>query len=157
MGDDAAPGGTMKVERDITIKAAPQDVWEVLMDPSCLADWVSIHQKLKQAPNGQLEEGDRLTQCLRLMHKNFDVKWKVEQADRPHKAVWEGYGPLRSKASVVYELEPDGNGGTRFHYMNEFKAPMGPLGGFFADHAFQRTSEREADKTLDKLKRLLER
>lgn len=147
----------MKVERDITIKAPPEKCWKVLMDPQRLADWVSIHQKLKDAPDGQLEQGDELTQCLRLMHKNFDVKWKVKQADEPHKAVWEGRGPVRSKAAVVYELESDGDGGTRFHYMNEFKAPMGPLGGFFADHAFQRTSEREADKTLDKLKGLLER
>ena len=146
----------MKVERDITINAAPEAVWAVLMDPQRLADWVSIHQKLKSAPNGRLEKGDQLVQSLRLMRKNFDVKWNVEQADEPHKAVWEGRGPVRSKAAVVYELHPDGNGGTRFHYMNEFKAPMGPLGGFFADHAFQRTSEREADKTLDNLKGLLE-
>jgi carbon monoxide dehydrogenase subunit G len=146
----------MKVVRDITINASPKECWEVLMDPQRLADWVSIHQKLKDAPSGILTEGDELTQCLRLMHKNFDVKWKVEQADRPHKAVWEGRGPVRSTASVVYSLKPDGNGATRFHYENEFKAPMGPLGAFFADHAFQRTSEREADKTLDKLKGLLE-
>jgi carbon monoxide dehydrogenase subunit G len=146
----------MKVERDIEIDASPEEVWNVLMDPDRLADWVSIHRKLKRAPNGRLEEGDELVQSLRLMHKSFDVKWKVEQADKPHKAVWEGRGPVRSKAAVVYELKPGGNGGTRFHYMNEFKAPMGPLGRFFADHAFQRTSEREADKTLDNLKGLLE-
>jgi carbon monoxide dehydrogenase subunit G len=147
----------MKVVRDITIDASPEAVWEILMDPDRLADWVSIHQKLKDAPNGLLTEGDELTQCLRLMHKNFDVKWKVKEADAARKAVWEGRGPVRSKASVVYELRPDDNGGTRFHYVNEFKAPMGPLGAFFADHAFQRTSEREADKTLDNLKGLLER
>jgi carbon monoxide dehydrogenase subunit G len=147
----------MKVERDITIAATPDAVWQILMDPKRLADWVSIHQKLKSAPNGRLEEGDHLVQSLRLMHKNFDVKWKVEQADKPHKAVWEGRGPVRSKAAVVYELKPDGNAGTRFHYMNEFRAPMGPLGAFFADRAFQRTSEREADTTLDNLKGLLER
>lgn len=147
----------MKVERDIEIKAAPEDVWAILMDPQRLGDWVSIHGKLKEAPPGQLDEGDELTQCLRLMHKNFDVKWKVKQADKPRKAVWEGRGPVRSKATVLYELEDDGSGGTRFHYMNEFKAPMGPFGAFFADHAFQGTSEREADRTLDALKKLLER
>ena len=147
----------MKVERDITIDATPEDVWKVLMDPNRLADWVSIHHKLKRAPDGFLEEGDELTQSLRLMHKNFDVRWNVKQADKPRKAVWEGRGPVRSKASVVYELEPDGNGGTSFHYMNEFKSPGGPFGAFIADHAFQRTSEREADRTLNNLKGLLER
>lgn len=147
----------MRVERDITIKAPPAKVWHVLMDPQKLADWVSIHQKLKQAPSGQLEQGDELVQCLRLMHTNFDVKWLVKQADKPHKAIWEGRGPVRSKAEVVYELEPDNDGGTRFHYENEFKSPGGLFGGFIADRAFQGTSEREADKTLDSLKRLLER
>jgi carbon monoxide dehydrogenase subunit G len=146
----------MRVERDITIKATPQEVWKVLMDPQRLAEWVSIHQKLKRAPEGQLEQGDELVQCLRLAHKNFDVKWHVKQADKPSKAVWEGRGPVRSKATVLYGLEPDGDGGTRFHYENEFKSPGGPLGGFLADRAFQGTSEREADKTLDSLKRILE-
>jgi carbon monoxide dehydrogenase subunit G len=146
----------MKVARDITIKAPPEKVWRVLMDPRRLKEWVSIHQKLKSAPDGQLEEGDQLVQCLRLSHKNFDVKWHVKQADKPHKAVWEGRGPIRSKASVVYELRADDDGGTRFHYENEFKSPGGPLGGFIADRAFQGTSEREADKTLKSLKRLLE-
>jgi hypothetical protein len=63
---------------------------------------------------------------------------------------------VRSKASVLYELEPDENGGTRFHYENEFKSPGGALGGFITGHAFQGTSEREADKTLKSLKGLLE-
>lgn len=147
----------MKVQRDITIDAPPEQVWEVLMDPQRLEDWVSIHQHLKDAPGGMLEEGDELTQCLRLMHKNFNVKWKVKQADKPRRAVWEGRGPVRSKAQVTYELESDGDGATRFHYVNEFKAPGGPFGSFFADRAFQGTSEREADKTLDALKGLLER
>lgn len=146
----------MKVERDITIEAPQEEVWAFLMDAHKLGDWVTIHQQLKDAPTSELDEGDELTQCLRLMHKNFNVKWKVKQADKPTKAVWEGRGPVRSKASVVYELEPVGDG-TRFHYVNEFKAPMGPLGAFFADHAFQRTSEREADKSLAVLKKLLER
>ena len=147
----------MRVERDITIKAPPEKVWKVLMDPQKLADWVSIHQKLKRAPSGQLERGDELTQCLRLMHTNFDVKWRVKQANEPHRAVWEGRGPVRSKAEVVYELRSDGDGGTRFHYENEFKSPGGLFGGFIADRAFQGTSEREADKTLDNLKALLEK
>lgn len=147
----------MKVERDITINAPREKVWEVLMDAHRLGDWVSIHQRLDDAPDGELEKGDRLTQCLRLMHKNFNVHWTVKEAKEPAKAVWEGKGPMRSKAQAIYELEPDGDGATRFHYVNEFKPPMGPLGGFFADRAFQSTSEREADKSLASLKQLLER
>ena len=43
-------------------------------------------------------------------------------------AVWEGRGPVRSHARTEYHLTENGDGGTDFHYVNEFKAPGGPLG-----------------------------
>ena len=33
----------MKVERDIRIDAPPERVYEVVMDPRRLEDWVTIH------------------------------------------------------------------------------------------------------------------
>ena len=146
----------MKVVRDIEIAAPRQDVWNKLMDPRCLEDWVSIHKSLKDAPDGELEQGDELTQCLHMAGTSFNVRWKVKEADEPTRAVWEGKGPMRSKATVLYELEDDDNGGTVFHYENEFKAPMGPFGAVI-DRITGGTAERAADKTLANLKRLLER
>ena len=146
----------MKVERTIEIDAPRERVWEKLMDPRCLEDWVSIHKSLKDAPPGELKKGSELTQCLHMAGTSFNVHWKVKEADEPNRAVWEGRGPVRSKAAVVYELEDAGGGKTRFHYMNEFKSPGGPFGAFVADRAFQGTSEREADKSLDNLRRIVE-
>jgi carbon monoxide dehydrogenase subunit G len=145
----------MKVERTIEIKAPPQRVWEKLMDPSCLEDWVSIHKSLKDAPDGELRKGSELTQCLHMAGTSFNVHWQVKEADAPKRAVWEGRGPMRSKAGVTYELEDDGNGGTTFHYMNEFKSPGGPLAGV-VDRITGGTAEKAADKTLANLKQLLE-
>jgi carbon monoxide dehydrogenase subunit G len=146
----------MKVERTIDIDAARERVWETLMDPQCLDDWVSIHKKLVDAPDGELRKGSELTQCLHLAGKNFNVDWKVEEADKPNRAVWAGKGPMRSKAGVVYELEDNGDGKTRFHYMNEFKSPGGPFGAVI-DRITGGTAERQADKTLANLKNLLEK
>jgi carbon monoxide dehydrogenase subunit G len=146
----------MKVERTIEIEAPRERVWAVLMDPRRLADWVSIHKSLKRAPDGQLREGSELTQGVHLAGTSFNVHWKVDEADAPRRAVWEGRGPVRSKASVVYELESAGDSRTRFHYTNEFKAPGGPLGGL-VDRITGHTAERAADKTLANLKALLER
>jgi uncharacterized protein YndB with AHSA1/START domain len=145
----------MKVERTIEIHAPRERVWETLMDPSCLEDWVSIHKSLKEAPRGELREGSQLTQCLHMAGTSFNVHWKVEQVDPPARAVWHGRGPVRSKAMVVYELEDGGNGTTRFHYTNEFKSPGGPFGAV-VDRITGGTAERAADNTLDNLKRLLE-
>ena len=146
----------MKVERTIEIGAPRERVWEKLMDPRCLEDWVSIHKSLKEAPERELTQGDELTQCLHMAGTSFNVKWKVKEADEPSRAVWEGKGPMRSKAAVVYELEENGDGTTRFHYMNEFKSPGGPFGAV-VDRITGGTAERAADKTLANLKSLLER
>ena len=47
----------MKVERNIQIDAPPQRVYDVVMDPGRLKDWVTIHHHLEDAPNGSLKKG----------------------------------------------------------------------------------------------------
>jgi uncharacterized protein YndB with AHSA1/START domain len=145
----------MKVERTIEIAAPRQRVWATLMDAHCLEDWVSIHKELKDAPRGELREGSELTQCLHMAGTSFNVHWKVKDVDAHERAVWEGRGPMRSKAFVVYELEDAGDSKTRFHYTNEFKSPGGPFAKV-VDRITGGTAERAADKTLENLKRLLE-
>ena len=48
------------------------------------------------------------------------------------------------------------NGGTRFEYENEFKAPMGPLGAAASRALVGGVPEREAQASLKQLKALLE-
>ncbi len=143
----------MRVEREIQIDAPPREVYETVMDASRLKDWVTIHQSLEDSPSGQLRKGSKLTQCLKLAGSRFKVTWKVSE-NTPQRAVWEGKGPMRSKAKVVYEFEPE-NGGTCFSYLNEFDLPGGPLGRM-AGPAVKRVTAGELDKSLKNLKKLVE-
>ena len=68
-----------------------------------------------------------MDQTLCLRHANFKVHWTLTEAERPHRATWEGRGPAGSYARTSYRLTPDGDG-THFEYENEFKAPGGLLG-----------------------------
>ena len=145
----------MKVEREIEIAAPPERVYEVVMDPRRLGDWVTIHAELKDAPSGELREGSELSQSLKLAGRKFTVRWRVVEDDCPTRVVWEGSGPVGSKAKVVYELAPDGDGGTRFTYANEYFLPGGALGRL-GGRAVAPASRRESEKSLAKLKRLLE-
>jgi uncharacterized protein YndB with AHSA1/START domain len=145
----------MKVERTIEIRAPRERVWDTLMNPRCLKDWVSIHKELKEAPPGELKKGSELVQCLHMAGTSFNVHWEVKEADEPNRAVWNGRGPMRSRAAVVYELEDAGDSTTRFHYTNEFQSPGGPFGRL-VDRITGRPAEHAADKTLANLKRLLE-
>lgn len=144
----------MKVERSVDIAAAPEDVYDVIADPDRLGEWVTIHQYVDGNAPAELVEGSKMTQCLRLAGRNFKVKWTVVESDRPHRLVWEGRGPVRSKAKVVNELTPTERG-TRFSYTNEFSLPGGPLGSM-AGPVVRRVTAGELDATLQKLKVLLE-
>ena len=68
--------------------------------------------------------------------------------------MWEGRGPLHSKAKVAYEFAPNG-AGTTFRYLNQFDLPLGPVGKV-AGATVRRASLRETDRSIERLKQLLE-
>jgi carbon monoxide dehydrogenase subunit G len=144
----------MRVERSVEIAAPPREVYEVVMDPARLGDWVTIHDHLEDAPNGRLRRGSKLTQSLRLAGRRFKVRWTVAENDPCRKVVWEGRGPVGSHARVVYEFD-ENEQGTRFSYMNQYDLPGGVFGRM-AGRAVSRVTEKELDGSLQKLKSLLE-
>lgn len=144
----------MRIQRSTRIEASPDDVYGLVMDPGRLDEWVSIHDSLPEAPDGELRSGSTLTQRLRIAGRCFTVRWKVTEVDRPRRVVWEGRGPVRTHARVVYELA-DRNGATRFSYLNEYELPGGAVGRL-AGRGVARTAEREMERSLDRLKELLE-
>jgi carbon monoxide dehydrogenase subunit G len=145
-----------KLERTIEINATPEEVYDKLADPSCLGEWVTIQDKLISAPDRLVDKGDEIVQRMKVAHKKFDVTWDVEVADRPKKVRWSGKGPMGTQARATYEIEPNGNGGTRFHYTNEYDLPGGPVGRVVG-RALSNTSGKEADATLARLKKLIEK
>lgn len=143
------------VRESIVIAAPPQRVWETVMDPTRLERWVTTHDSVEQATPGPVSGGDSFKQKLRLAGKSFEVEWKVVEADAPHLARWEGDGPAGSTANVVYRLEPE-DGGTRFEYENEFALPGGMLGKVAGGVLSAAPGRREARRSLDRLRALLE-
>jgi uncharacterized protein YndB with AHSA1/START domain len=140
----------------IDIAAPPEAVWAVVMDNERLGEWVSIHRDLLEHSNGPPAVGSHMEQCLALRGAKFKVKWELVRCDAPHLAEWHGRGPARSKAETEYRLEPL-DGGTRFHYRNEFKAPLGPLGAVASKALVGGLPTKEAHASLNALKALLER
>ncbi len=145
----------MRLEREVHLDAPPQEVYELVMDPRRLEDWVSIHQSLEEAPDGLLTEGDKIRQTLKLAGRPFEVRWTVTTNNRPKHVVWKGEGPVGSTAGIEYGFEEDGEG-TRFRYVNEYDLPGGMLGRFAGRFvAGSKIPDRELDRSLEKLKKLL--
>ena len=66
-------------------------------------------------------------------------------------AVWEGRGPAHSRAHTEYALTGD-DGITRFDYRNDFHPPLGPLGAIVSRALVGGMPEREARRTLERLR-----
>ena len=145
-----------KLEREIEIDAPPEEVYDVLTDPNCLGEWVTIQDELVSAPDPPLEKGDCVVQKMKVVGRSFEVSWDVEVADRPKKVQWAGNGPMGSVARATYVLAPNGDGGTKFSYTNEYDVPGGPVGKV-AGRALVSASGGEADATLDRLKKFIEK
>lgn len=124
------------------------------MDPRRLEDWVTIHHRLEGSPPTPLRQGSRLTQCLKVAGKRFNVHWTVVENDPCRRVVWEGEGPVASHARVEYRFEGDGDK-TKFSYLNEYDLPGGALGRV-AGKAVARVTQKELDGSLQRLKSLVE-
>lgn len=146
-----------EVVTKIVIDAPPRDVWDVIMDASRLREWVTIHKSLGKHSEGSPHTGDHMEQTLVLRGAPFKVKWELVVCEDAERAEWHGVGPARSHAETEYRLEAiNGGGQTCFHYRNVFKAPLGPLGRVASKALVGGLPEKEAKRSLAKLKALLE-
>lgn len=143
------------VRTEIELAAPPERVWGVVMDPHRLGEWVTTHSALGDGAPSELAEGATFEQELKLSGVKFRVRWTVEEAEEPRSVVWSGDGPGGSSARVSYTLEP-ADDGTRFGYENDFELPGGAVGRLAGKAVGERTSRREAERTLENLKRLVE-
>jgi carbon monoxide dehydrogenase subunit G len=144
-----------KLEREIEIDATPEAVYDKLTDPNCLSEWVSVHDGLEEAPDGNVEKGDTLVQRMKVAGRKVRIRWHVDEADRPNRVVWTGKGPMGTKARATYVISKNGGPGCTFSYENEYTLPGGPAGKLVG-RAIVGASGREADKTLNNLKKLVE-
>ena len=143
------------VVAQLDIAAPPQEVWDFAMDPDNTLEWVTISREIGEYSPGPLRPGYRMDQKLCLRGVSFWVHWELKEIDAPWFARWEGKGPARSKA-VIEDRLAERDGGTRFDYRNEFKAPLGPLGAAASRVVTGGIPEKEANASLRRLKALLE-
>jgi len=145
------------VTASIDIDAPSAAVWDVVMDPHRFADWVTIHRRIHRTDDGAVRPGYEVEQTLALRGAPFKVHWTLAEAEAPRRATWDGRGPGGSRARTTYRLADRDGGGTRFDYTNEFRAPGGFVGAAAGRALVGGISQREASRSLERLKALVER
>jgi uncharacterized membrane protein len=144
------------VTASIDIDAPRERVYDAMLDPQRLDEWVTIHRRVNDRDDGPPREGFEMVQTLCLRGANFKVRWRLTDAERPDHATWEGRGPAHSYARTSYRLLSVDGGVTRFEYENEFKPPGGFLGVAASRVLVGGIPQREANRSLQRLKALIE-
>ena len=145
-----------QVHVSIEIAAPIETVWDVIMNPDRLGDWVTIHRSVHAVSDRPLREGSTMEQTLRMHGVSFRVNWDLVHVSAPHRAEWNGRGPAHSRAHIGYRLAGGDGQPTVFEYINDFHTPGGRLGNVASRVFVGGASEREAQRSLDRLKALLE-
>lgn len=140
---------------NIDIAAPIDEVWDKIMDPDCIRQWVTIVDSIDHVDRGPMRPGFRMDQTLQLRGVRFKVRWTLAEIDAPHFARWEGAGPARSMAVTEDRLTAR-DGHTRMDYRNEFRTPFGPLGAAASRVIVGGIPQKEAAASLRRLKEILE-
>lgn len=140
---------------NIDIAAPIEAVWEKIMDPHAMHEWVTIVDSIDNVDPGRVRPGFRMEQTLHLRGVRFKVRWTLVEVDAPNFARWEGTGPARSTAFTEDRLTEQ-NGLTRVDYRNEFRTPLGLLGAAASKVIVGGIPDKEANASLRRLKQILE-
>lgn len=113
----------MRYETEATIHAEPQAVWAIVSDATAWPSWNSGVERVE----GVIEPGQKITVYSELNPgRAFPVR--VSELDPPRRMTWTGGMPLGLFRGVrTYELEPTGEGATRFTMREVFSGPLLPL------------------------------
>lgn len=138
----------------VAVAAAPERVWQVLVDIDRLGEWMGPHRGFPHGPPDELRAGERYAQEVAAAGQEVDVCWTIEEVSAPRRVILRGEGPAGATAAVVYELEPDGEG-TRLSSQTTYELPGGPLSAVAGQLAANQ-AEEEAEASLQRLRRLAE-
>jgi uncharacterized membrane protein len=144
------------VTASIDIAAPRERVFDLVLDPTRLDEWVTIHRRVNRVDDGPPREGYEMVQTLHLRGANIKVRWKLTELQDDAHVTWEGRGPAHSYARTSYSLSDVDSNSTHFEYENEFKPPGGILGAAASRVLVGGQPQREANRSLQQLKALLE-
>jgi uncharacterized membrane protein len=143
------------IERQIDIARPPAEVFTLLTDLDRLPEWATIVVGTRDVSDSPLRHGCTFRQTLRVLGRELESDWRVSELDPPRHVAYEaaapGGGTLTMRQTVA-----QGDAGSRVRLEIDYELPGGWLGELLDRGVVEAQNEREADASLDRLKRLLE-
>jgi carbon monoxide dehydrogenase subunit G len=109
------------VSATVDVAAGPQQVWNVLVDPSRYDEWLDMHQGFVGDPPAAFTQGLSFGERVKVLGMPADVRWTVKDLEEPRRLALSGTGPMGIALGAGYGLEQSGaDGATRVTVTMEF-------------------------------------
>lgn len=134
-----------KVSSTIQSAAAPDKVWELVVDLPRYPEWLGMHDAFTSDVPEKLAEGVAYKQRVKMMGMPADIAWRVTKLEAPSALEIHGDGPMGIKSINRFKVEPDGDGSSVTFEM-EFNGPAlnGPMAAMAEKSAATSTTESMA-------------
>ena len=144
-----------RIERSMEIQRPPEEVFALLRDAGSLARWVTILVETRHAPGRPIETGDEFEQTVRIMGAHLDSRWKVGGLETPREIRYDATVVVELPVSMIQRIRSS-EGGSKVDLEVDYELPGGLVGDVL-DRAFvKRRTQRDAERSLRRLKHLLE-
>jgi len=145
-----------RIEKSIEIKASPEKVWGMLALDR-LPEWNEEYGNVKYT--SEVRDPEDKYRVGASSHTNIRgagaIDFEVTESFRNEKMTFRMIGKRANNTVVTYILESVDKG-TKFAYVMTFKLPWGILGTFL-DKLGKGMLEKEAERSLGKLKSTMEK
>ncbi len=141
-----------QISTTVDIPAAPEKVWEAITTPATYDQWLTIHTKWKDDVPERFSLGTRAAEVVTMLGMPNTITWTVDEFEEPSKLTISGTGMAGVKTTFQFEVQSDGNGGSKAAINAEFVGQMitGALG-----KAVEKDGQRNLEESLEKLAALV--
>ena len=140
----------INVSDDIEVTASPEEVAEVIGNPSRWPEWLVIHNGFSGNPPDSISEGAQFKQKVKILGMPGEVDWTVTEVDTPSRIVMEGKGPMGTKMKTTFRLEANGDGTHVFYDAEYGGAALTPMLG-----PLEKESKKASAESLENLRKLV--
>lgn len=125
----------------------PEAAWKLASDLDRFPEWMTIFAGWRSEVPSRLEEGTRVSSCVKVKGFRNVIHWTVTRYDEPHTIELEGRGRGGIRIGVTMNVTDDDPGST-FRMTAELKGGLlnGPIGGLVA-----RVLKSDVRKSVDNL------
>ena len=111
----------------------PQTAWKLASDLRRFDEWMTIFGGWRGPVPSKIEEGTRVSSCIKVKGFRNVIHWKVSHYDEPKSVELQGRGRGGIRLAVAMDISGDDSGST-FHLTADLNGGTlrGPIGGLVA-------------------------